>query len=393
MRRNLNKSSIPMRVLATLLLTLALKAPAQITGAVFQDNNSNGTHDPTEPGIQGVAVSNQVSVVVTGNDGRYQLPAGEGFGIVMISVPSGFSASSFWMSVNNSQGPVDFALKKAAQPSEFTFVHASDTHVSEKSLDRMKKFRAAVDKARPDIVLITGDLVRDALRVGEAEAMRLYELFKTETSMIKVPVWNAPGNHEIFGIERHLSLVSPNHPLYGRKMYRRYLGPDYYSFNYGGIHFVALNSLEYDDLWYYGRIDSVQLHWLKQDVAKLPKTTPIVTFQHVPLYSGGISLTAFESDGPGRTLEKGKGGTQLRHVVSNSQDVFAILLAYNYPLALAGHHHSQQRFTMEGIQTRFEQTAAVIGPAEEGLFKLPSGITVYKVKDGQIDAGTFVRLD
>jgi hypothetical protein len=135
------------------------------------------------------------------------------------------------------------------------------------------------------------------------------------------------------------------------------------------------------------------LHWLKQDVAKLPKTTPIVTFQHVPLYSGGISLTAFESDGPGRTLEKGKGGTQMRHVVSNSQDVFAILLAYNYPLALAGHHHSQQRFTMEGIQTRFEQTAAVIGPAEEGLFKLPSGITVYKVKDGKIDAGTFVRLD
>src|SRR5688572_30554630 len=200
MRKELQLSSIPMRVLATLLLTLALKAPAQITGAVFQDNNSNGTHDPAEPGIQGVAVSNQVSVVVTDNDGRYQLPAGEGFGIVMISVPGGFSASSFWMSVNNSQDAVDFALRKAAQPSEFTFVHASDTHVSEKSLDRMKKFRAAVDKARPDIVLITGDLVRDALRVGEAEAMRLYELFRTETSMIKVPVWNAPGNHEIFGI-------------------------------------------------------------------------------------------------------------------------------------------------------------------------------------------------
>jgi hypothetical protein len=376
-----------------MLLILAIETSGQITGTVFLDNNANGKLDSGEPGIQGVAVSNQVLVVATDKDGKYQLPSGYGFGLVVISVPNGFSATSFWKTAVKDQSPINFPLRKAAQTSEFTFIHASDTHVSEKSLDRMKKFRDAVEKSNPNLVLITGDLVRDALRVGEGEATRLYELFKSEIAMIKPPVWNAPGNHEIFGIERHLSLVSTSHPLYGRNMYRHYLGPDYYSFNYGGVHFIALNSLEFDDLWYYGRIDSVQLEWLKQDVALIPKTTPIVTFQHVPLYSGGISLAAFEADGPGRTLENGKGGTQLRHVVSNSHAVFTILQGYNYPLALAGHHHSQQRFTMEGIQTRFEQTAAVIGPSEEGVFKLPSGITVYKVRDGKIDGGTFVRLD
>ena len=38
-------------------------------------------------------------------------------------------------------------------------------------------------------------------------------------------VWSVPGNHEIFGIERHSSLVSPAHPLYGKAMYRQRLGP------------------------------------------------------------------------------------------------------------------------------------------------------------------------
>jgi hypothetical protein len=384
-----------MRILSTLVFTfLALQAGAQaISGVVFNDTNANGRRDAGEAGVSGVAVSDQVSVVATDKEGRYTIPTIKGFGLVMISVPDGYSTTSYWKKLTEPTSPVDFPLKKVTSQTEFVFVHASDTHVSEKSLDRMQKFKAAVEKANPALVVVTGDLIRDALRVPEAEATRLYELYKSETAAIKPPVWSAPGNHEIFGIERHLSLVSSSHPLYGRKMYHHYLGPDYYSFNYGGVHFIALNSLEYDDLWYYGRIDSLQLEWLKQDVAQVAKTTPIVTFQHVPLYSGGISLGAFEADGPGRTLEKGKGGTQLRHVVSNSQEVFSILKDHNYPLALAGHHHSQQKFSLEGVQTRFEQTAAVIGPSEEGVFKLPSGITVYRVKNGAIDSGTFVRLD
>ncbi len=383
-----------MKTLLIFLSLLSFHANAQqsITGSVFQDNNGNGTRDANEPGVPGVAVSDQAVVVMTNSQGQYQISSRNGLGLVMISVPNGYSAAGpFWKKV--SQGQMDFALKKTNAPAEFSFMHASDTHVSEKSLERMTRFRSAVEKSNPTLVLITGDLVRDALRVPESEATRLYELFKTETSSIKSPVWCAPGNHEIFGIERHLSLVSASHPLYGRNMYRHYLGPDYYSFNYGGIHFIALNSLEYDDLYYYGRIDSLQLEWLKQDVGSVAKTTPIVTFQHVPFYSGGLTLERYTEDGPGRTLETGKGGKQLRHVVSNSQEVFKILDGYNYPLALAGHYHFQQKFSMEGVQTRFEQTAAVIGPVSDGVFNMPSGVTLYRVKDGKIDGGTFIKLD
>ena len=73
-------------------------------------------------------------------------------------------------------------------------------------------------------MLITGDLVRDALRVREEEARGYYDMFVAELGDFTVPVWPVPGNHENFGIERHLSLVSPEHPLYGKGMYRHYLG-------------------------------------------------------------------------------------------------------------------------------------------------------------------------
>ena len=64
----------------------------------------------------------------------------------------------------------------------------------------------------------------------------------------------------------------------GKKLYRHYLGPNYYSFNYGRLHFVALDSVDYQNLYYFGGVDSLQLKWLKADFEYLPSSTPVVTF-------------------------------------------------------------------------------------------------------------------
>ena len=370
-------------------------SPFSLSGYAFEDLNNNGAKDPNEKGIRNVAVSDQVNVVTTDENGFYQIQYTSMYGILFVSVPNGFQSTAWWQRVDSAHNPsqINFPLLKIASPSSFTFIHASDTHISESSLDRMQKFQNIVDSVKPAIVLITGDLVRDALRVSATEATRLYELFSAEIKKTKAPVWYVPGNHEIFGIERHLSLVSEQHPLYGRKMYHHYLGPDYYSFNYGGIHFIGLNSVEFEDLWYYGRIDSIQLEWLKKDVATVSSTTPVITFQHIPFFSGGFSMMPFEEDGLGRSLVREKGVLQYRHIVSNAQDVLTILKDHNYPLALAGHYHFQQKFSFEGLPTRFEQTAAVIGPTNEGNLQMTSGITVYHVKEGKIDEGKFIHLD
>ncbi|MEO7988084.1 MAG: metallophosphoesterase [Chryseolinea sp.] len=374
-----------------LLLASSLHLSAQsITGYVFEDRNKNGTKENNEPGIKGVAVSDQQNVVVTDETGQYTI-ANKGYGIISISMPDGYSAKTFWQNATTTF--IHFALTRKSSPSTFQFIHASDTHISETSINRMDKFRAIADSVNPDLVLITGDLVKDALRVDEKEATHLYQLFASESAKIKSAVWLAPGNHEIFGIERHLSLVSEKNPLYGRNMYRHFFGPDYYSFNYGGVHFISLNSLEFEDLWYYGRIDSTQMEWLKKDLAVISKSMPIVTFQHVPFYSGGMTMENFTEEGPGRSLEREHGVMQFRHVVSNADEVMTTLKPYNFVLSLAGHYHFRQLFSIEGINTRFEQTAAVIAPVQTPYTTLPSGVTVYKVVNGKIDAGQFIPLD
>ncbi|NOT76763.1 MAG: hypothetical protein HOP08_17695 [Cyclobacteriaceae bacterium] len=368
-----------------------------VSGIVFNDVNGNGIREKSETGIKGVAVSDQINVVLTDANGFYTLTNTKGFGVIFVSVPQGYkTVRSFFQKIDLRTSIVmaDFALTKSSMGKKFIFIHASDTHISPQSLDRIKKFQIVIDSIHPDFVLITGDLVKDALRVPEKEASSLYELFKTEMNRVPTPIWTAPGNHELFGIERNLSGVSKENPLYGRKMYRHYLGPDYYSFNYGGIHFMALNSLEYDDMYYYGSIDSLQREWIKKDLAAIPASMPVVTFQHVPFISGTLSLEGYTANGPGRTLENEKGTLQFRHVVSNAHEVITILQSHPFPLALGGHHHSRQRYYLEteGQQIRFEQSAAVVGPISEGAFKMPSGVVVYRVEDGVIDEGEFVII-
>ncbi len=394
----LNASLIASMIKVFLIISLfgqRISQTTTVSGYVFEDKNMNNKKDDGEPGIKGVSVSDQVAVVVTDENGYYQIERTSGFDIIFISVPDGYrSAGLFWKTSQPSiNDAADFGLTKQTIPSSFKVIHASDTHISESSIDRMDRFRAKVDSVNPNIVLITGDLVKDALRVPENEATGLYELFKKESGRIKAQLWLVPGNHEIFGIERHLSLVSSKNPLYGRNMYHHYFGPDYYSFNYGGVHFIGLNSLEFDDLWYYGHIDSTQLEWLKRDLTKVPLSTPIVTFQHVPFFSGGLSIAPYEADGPGRTLENEKGTAQFRHVVSNALEVLAILKGHNFPLALAGHYHYEQKFALQGLNTRFEQTGAVIAPSSIGPITMPSGVTLYTVTNGNIDEGKFIPLD
>lgn len=380
-----------MRLLPLLLLSAQI-ALAQVRGVIYFDKNANGIQDKGEEGIAGVAVTDQEQVVLTNSEGQYQFLKPKGFGFVAISLPDGYRTKTWWQRVATEN---NFALSKSEIKTSFTFIHASDIHISQKSAGRMEKLRALVDQYKPDFILVTGDLVKDALRVSEKEASSYYELYRKEIEKFTVPVWNVPGNHEIFGIERHLSLVSKTHPLYGKKMYHHYLGPNYFSFNMGGFHFVGLDNVDYEDLWYFGRVDSTQVNWLKEDLKNVPPGVPVITFGHMPFYSGGLSMTSFTDEGPSRTLERESGKLQFRHVVSNAEEVIDLIHPHPYPLALAGHYHARQVFWFESSnqKTRFEQTGAVAEASKHSDEPLPSGVTLYKISNGKIEEGKFLPLD
>ena len=368
---------------------------AEVAGAVFVDANGNGVRDAGERGVAGVAVSNQDAVVVTDGSGMYRMVRGAA-DVIFVSVPDGYrTAGAFWRPLGTAVQSVDFALVLVPRATMFTFIHASDTHIAPAVMPRMERFRAISDSINPAFVLITGDLVRDALRVGEAEATGYYELFGRETALFKSPVWTVPGNHENFGIERDKSHVSNSHPMYGRKMYHHYRGPDYYSFNAGGVHFVGLNTVDIADQWYYGHVDSLQLAWLERDLATVPAATPVVTFDHIPFFTSREFMGGYTEDPPAPTLITVDGNTNFRHTVSNARDVLAVLRTRRHVLALGGHIHTNERieYEVDGLQTRFNQTAAVVGPSKGAGLTFASGVTVYTVRSGVIDEGRFVPLD
>jgi predicted MPP superfamily phosphohydrolase len=369
------------------------QGPADLTGLVFVDRNANGIRDPGEPGLAGVAVSDQNAVVVTGPDGGFRIPQSRGGGLLFVSVPDGYRAvGSFWRTADSAsaRGSFSFPLMPASPPADFVFIHASDTHISPASLVRTQRLRAIVDSVKPAFVIITGDLVKDALRVGETEATGYYDLFQSERDKFSAPVWLVPGNHENFGIERALSLVSPRNPRYGRGMYHHYFGPDYYSFTFGGVHFVGLNSVDIDDQWYYGHVDSTQVEWLSRDLATVPPGVPVVTFNHIPFFTAVETINGYMDSPPAPSAITVRGKTSFRHAVSNAGEVIARISGHPYDLALGGHMHVREQLRYEGTPIRFFQTAAVVGPSEGAGLKFSSGATVYHVKAGKIDDGRFL---
>jgi Calcineurin-like phosphoesterase len=369
-------------------------AGGAVSGLVFEDRNGNGLRDAGERGLAGVTVSDQEQVTRTDAEGRWSLAAG-GHGAVFVVVPRAHRATSPWWRRADDPAPIAFALAPSPEPRTISFVHASDTHIQASSAHRTARLRALVDSLAPRFTLISGDLVRDALRVGEAEAAGYYALFAREAALFPTPVHTVPGNHEIFGVERAKSGVEATHPLYGRAMYRAFRGPDYYSFDAGGAHFVALNTVDVDDQSYHGNVDSLQLAWLARDLALVPPGTPVITFNHIPFYSVAEQLNGYDDGPPAPTLITVRGRTQFRHTVANAKAVIAAVGAHPYAIALAGHVHIGERITfqLDGRTMRFHQGAATVSDSPAGPFTFPSGVTVYRLTDGVVDEGTFVPLE
>lgn len=371
-----------------------LAEATRVEGVVFEDRNGDGQRQPGEPGIAGVAISDQVQVVLTDASGQFVMDA-RGYGLVFVSPPDGHLVGGLsWRAADGMA--IAFGLRPVPKVSSFTFVHASDLHISEGGVPRVHRFRAMVDSLRPAFVLITGDLIRDALRVPEEEARSYYDLLARELALFTVPVFTVPGNHEKFGIERHLSLVSPSHPLYGNRMYRRYRGPNYFSFTYGGIHFLGLDTVDYDDLWYYGHVDELQLGWVAADVAVLPPDMPLVTFGHIPFIGAGEPRSGLQVGGAAPSIITVDGQARFRHTVYNHQAVLGPIQA-RLEVALQGHIHMREvlQYQTQGGVQRLITAAAVVGPvAGRGASYGPvSGITLHRVSNGRVDDGTFLPLD
>ena len=138
-------------VVSVMVTVVALSpAAAQVSGSVFNDRNANGQRDAGEPGMARVVVSNQFDAVVSDSSGSFRL-GGPGTGVVFVSVPDGFRATTrFWQRADTPA--LAFGLSPAPSQEVLTFIHYDfkRRHFSDEEILEKERSLRALMKPWPE---------------------------------------------------------------------------------------------------------------------------------------------------------------------------------------------------------------------------------------------------
>ncbi len=160
----------------------------------------------------------------------------------------------------------------------FRFVQISDTHIGfakEANPNTVGTALAAIDLVNANaadaaLVLHTGDITHLS---KSAEFDAAAELLKG----IKIADFHAvPGEHDVLDEKQSAFLDRYGKPSGGK---------GWYSFDHGGVHFVALVNVMDFKPGGQGRLGDEQLAWLEADLKDRSASQPLVIFTHIPLWS------------------------------------------------------------------------------------------------------------
>ena len=251
--------------------------------------------------------------------------------------------------------------------SRFSFLFLSDVHLQPENR-ATEGFEAAIKKANTmehAFVITGGDLIMDALNVKESRADSLFLLYAMMQKDFDKPVYNTPGNHDVFGWNKS-SGIPENHPQYGIKKYEYYIEKPFYSFMHDGWKFFILNSIAHNDSnTYYGEISSQQMAWIEDELETMADTTPVILVTHIPFFT---TYSQYFGD----VMEPNTRGL----VVENANEVISLFTNHNLRLVLQGHLHIYESIMIDGIT--FITGGAVSGKwwkgpnrgTEEGFLKI-----------------------
>lgn len=208
---------------------------------------------------------------------------------------------------------------------DFSFVFLTDMHLNHDTAVKrgFEKVVVRINELKPDFVVSGGDMIYTAKDGNEQNATRLFNLADTMLHKLNMPVYYTLGNHELVGVLPN-SGIDPSNKFWGKGMFRiRYAQP-YYSFTRNNYKFFVLDGFRVlaSERRYVNVIDSAQIAWIKNELAKTDKSTPIVIAIHPPLVNPkAMSLPA-------------------EHALSqNSAEVLSLFNSYNLRMVLQGHNH------------------------------------------------------
>lgn len=268
-------------------------------------------------------------------------------------------------------------LTNCDQPKDdsFTFAFLTDIHLQPES-NAPEGFKKAIDTInvlKPDFVITGGDMIMDALAQTYGRADSLYNMYEEAVNDFNMPVYNTMGNHEIYGIYEEAN-ASPTHPEYGEMMFKKRLSDLYYSFDYKGWKFMILNSVEDTrESGYIGEIDSLQVEWIKKELAKTDTSMPIVLSTHIPFFTVFMQKYYGSTEPNGESL-----------VVTNAKEVVDLFEDHKLKLVLQGHLHTVEDIYVDGIH--FITGGAVSGKWWHGANRgFEEGFVLVKVMGDEFE--------
>ena len=313
-------------------------------------------------GIPGVVVSDGIEVTVTNSQGIYYLASQKKYGYVFISVPGNYEVASagkipqFFKTLAGGTAVErkDFSLFHADN-SKHVVISMADMHLANRNDDLLQFSNGFLADANSLISSYTsagtkvygltlGDMTWDLYWYENNYSLPNY---LTQMSLINCNIFNSMGNHD-------------NDPYFAgdfpaEAKFRSIIGPTYYSFNLGNVHYVVLDDIQYvntggsqgvvGDRSYNEMIVTDQMTWLVRDLASITdKTRPLIITMHSPLY-GNPTL-----DGSSNQVDK--------YDLSNASSLVSALQDFTSVHILSGHTHIN--YTVNKLPAIMEHNIAAV---------------------------------
>jgi len=302
------------------------------------------------------------------------------------NIPVGFYNISVTTTKRNYNWP--HAVKIIGnEPVEYTVVQLTDIHIRKYAnvVNEKKELTRVIayinENIHPDFVIVSGDSVDWS---NEKNQWRAYQDFKETFLLCNSPVFITPGNHERYD-NSLLFLYSPFDNL---TAYHRFLTPlSDYSFEYGGVNFVFLDSGYDDSRWEIqpqiwnttpeGTGLTTTQRYLLENAWGSHHLNQIIVMHHPAVNDrNDTSLGAVPNDLPSGNDEC---------IAFNRGEFINYCFAHNVSLVLSGHTHENHVFTSLGKETsNFSSWPLFVQTDSATLSGQNNGGRVVHIKNGAV---------
>ena len=294
------KTTIAAFILSTFIAGAVCAEKQSATGRVFHDSNANGVYDAGERLLKGVGVSNGRDIVETDRNGQYKISITDDT-IIFVIKPEGWACP-----LNENRLPrFHYIHKPNGSPEHYKYPGVAPTGPLPESVDfplysqqEPKLFKAVLfadpqPRNQTEVDYVTHDIVEDlvgtdasfGVTLGDItfDGLDLFESQSASIALLGIPWYNIIGNHDV-NREAETDELSD-------ETFERVFGPSYYSFDYGKVHFLALDNIswfqdkENKRASYKNSLGKDQVEFIRNDLARIPRNKLVVLLMHIPITS------------------------------------------------------------------------------------------------------------